>query len=69
MTSHLPSYHGYRIPPDVISHAVGLSWRCRASPDLLATLGVWKTAGQRPVMPSFRQLDSACTRISASQIY
>ena len=24
MTSHLPSYHGYRFPPDIISHAVWL---------------------------------------------
>ena len=34
MSSHLPSYHGYRFPPENISHAVwlyhrfGLSWGC-----------------------------------------
>ena len=27
MTSHLPSYHGYRFPPDIISHAVWLYHR------------------------------------------
>ena len=24
MTSHAPSYHGYRFPPEIISHAVRL---------------------------------------------
>ena len=27
MTSHVPSYHGYRFPPEIISHAVWLSHR------------------------------------------
>ena len=43
MTSHLPSYHGYRFPPDIISHAVWLYHRFGLSfrdvEDLLAQGG------------------------------
>ena len=27
MTSHAPNYHGYRFPPEIISHAVWLYHR------------------------------------------
>ena len=44
MTSQLPSYHGYRFPPEIISHAVWLYHRfClsfRDVEDLLAQRGV-----------------------------
>ena len=44
MTSQLPSYRGYRFPPDIISHAVWLYHRfClsfRDVEDLLAQRGV-----------------------------
>ena len=40
MTSQKPSYHGYRFPPEIISHAVWLYHRCclsfRDVEDLLA---------------------------------
>ena len=45
MTSHLPSYHGYRFPPDIISHAVWLYHRFGLSfrdvEDLLAQRGAY----------------------------
>ena len=41
MSSHAPSYHGYRFPPEIISHAVWLYYRFALSfrdvEDLLAT--------------------------------
>ena len=44
MTSHTPSYHGYRFPPEIISHAVWLYHRfClsfRDAEDLLAQRGI-----------------------------
>jgi putative transposase len=44
MTSHAPSYHGYRFPPEIISHAVWLYHRfCvnfRDTEDLLAQRGI-----------------------------
>ena len=44
MTSHVPSYHGYRFPPSIISHAVWLYHRfClsfRDAEDLLAQRGI-----------------------------
>ena len=44
MTSHVPSYHGYRFPPEIISHAVWLYHRfClsfRDAEDLLAQRGI-----------------------------
>ena len=47
MTSHIPSYHGYRFPPEIISHAVWLYHRfClsfRDAEDLLARRGVTVT--------------------------
>ena len=47
MTSHLPSYHGYRFPPDIISHAVWLYHRFGLSfrdvEDLLAQRGITVT--------------------------
>ena len=47
MTSHVPSYHGYRFPPEIISHAVWLYHRfClsfRDAEDLLAQRGVTVT--------------------------
>ena len=47
MTSHIPSYHGYRFPPEIISHAVWLYHRfClsfRDAEDLLAQRGVTVT--------------------------
>ena len=47
MTSHLPSYHGYRFPPDIISHAVWLYHRFGLSfrnvEDLLAERGITVT--------------------------
>ena len=27
MTSHVPNYHGYRFPPEIVSHAVWLYHR------------------------------------------
>ena len=46
-SSHAPSYHGYRFPPDIISHAVWLYHRfClsfRDAEDLLAQRGVTVT--------------------------
>ena len=47
MTSHAPSYRGYRFPPDIISHAVWLYHRFSLSSrdveDLLAQRGVTVT--------------------------
>ena len=47
MTSHVPSYHGYRFPSEIISHAVWLYHRfglCfRDAEDLLAQRGVTVT--------------------------
>ena len=47
MTSQLASYHGYRFPPEIISHAVWLYHRfClsfRDVEDLLAQRGVTVT--------------------------
>jgi len=47
MTSHAPSYHGYRFPPEIISHAVWLYHRFSLSfrdvEDLLAQRGVTVT--------------------------
>ncbi len=47
MTSHTPSYHGYRFPPTIISHAVWLYHRfClsfRDAEDLLAQRGITVT--------------------------
>ncbi len=44
MTSHAPSYHGYRFPPEIIGHAVWLYHRfClsfRDAEDLLAQSGI-----------------------------
>ena len=44
MTSHAPSYHGYRFPSEIISHAVWLYHRfClsfRDTEDLLAQRGI-----------------------------
>ena len=44
MTSQTPNYHGYRFPPEIISHAVWLYHRfClsfRDAEDLLAQRGV-----------------------------
>ncbi len=47
MTSHVPSYHRYRFPPEIISHAVWLYHRfClsfRDAEDLLAQRGITVT--------------------------
>ena len=47
MTSHVPSYHGYRFPPEIISHAVWLYHRFglsfRDAEDLLAQRGITVT--------------------------
>ena len=47
MTSQAPSYHGYRFPPEIISHAVWLYHRSclsfRDAEDLLAQRGVTVT--------------------------
>ena len=47
MSSHAPSYHGYRFPPEIISHAVWLYHRfClsfRDAEDLLAQRGITVT--------------------------
>ncbi len=44
MTSHPASYHGYRFPPEIISHAVWLYYRFslsfRDAEDLLAQRGI-----------------------------
>ncbi len=44
MTSYAPGYHGYRFPPEIISHAVWLYHRfClsfRDTEDLLAQRGI-----------------------------
>ncbi len=59
MTSHLPSYHGYRFPPDIISHAVWLYHRFGLSfrdvEDLLAqTRAAWMRACGPSTAPSRR---------------
>ena len=47
MNSHVPSYHGYRFPPEIISHAVWLYHRfglsSRDVEDLLAQRGITVT--------------------------
>ena len=47
MNSHAPSYHGYRFPPEIISHAVWLYHRFglsfRETEDLLAQRGITVT--------------------------
>ena len=47
MTSHVPSYHGYRFPPEIIRHAVWLYHRFglsfRDAEDLLVQRGVTVT--------------------------
>ena len=47
MTSPVPSYHGYRFPPDIIAHAVWLYFRFSLSfrdvEDLLAQRGITVT--------------------------
>ena len=47
MTSQAPTYHGYRFPPEIISHAVWLyHWFClsfRDAEDLLAQRGITVT--------------------------
>ena len=47
MRSHAPSYHRYRFPPEIISHAVWLYYRFglsfRDAEDLLAQPGVMVT--------------------------
>ena len=47
MNSHVPSYHGYRFPPEIISHAVWLYHRFGVSfrdvEDLLAQRGITVT--------------------------
>ena len=47
MSSHAPSYHGYRFPPEIISHAVWLYYRFALSfrdvEDLLAQWGITVT--------------------------
>ena len=47
MNNHTPSYHGYRYPPEIISHAVWLYHRfClsfRDVEDLLAERGIMVT--------------------------
>ena len=47
MTRLTPSYHGYRFPPDIISHAVWLYHRFslsfRDADDLLAQRGITVT--------------------------
>ena len=47
MTSHVPSYQGYRFPPEIISHAVWLYHRfslsLRDTEDLLAQRGITVT--------------------------
>ena len=49
MTSQLPSYHGYRFPPEIISHAVWLYHRFGLSfrdvEDLLAQRGITCRSG------------------------
>ncbi len=44
MSSHAPSYHGYRFPSEIISHAVWLYYRFALSfrdvEDLLAQRGI-----------------------------
>ena len=61
MTSLAASYHGYRFPPEIISHAVWLYHRfClsfRDAEDLLAQRGITDklrsySAAHRTVMPS-----------------
>jgi len=63
MNNHTPSYHGYRYPPEIISHAVWLYHRfClsfRDVEELLAERGIMVTdkfrsyaAAHRTTMPS-----------------
>ena len=56
MTSHAPSYRGYRFPPETISHAVWLYHRFglsfRDTEDLLAQRGItgmYETIRSRPL--------------------
>ena len=60
MSSHAPSYHGYRFPSEIISHAVWLYYRFALSfrdvEDLLAQRGITVTYetirqwwGRRPI--------------------
>ncbi len=52
MSSHAPSYHGYRFPPEIISHAIWLYHRfClsfRDVEDLLAERGIIVTRSRVP---------------------
>ncbi len=52
MTSHVPSYHGYRFLPEIISHAVWLYHRFglsfRDAEDLLAQRAVRLPPGVQP---------------------
>ena len=64
MRSSPASDHGYRFPPDIISHAVGLSHRfCRsfrAAEDLLAQRGVTVTSETiRPGRGAWQLVDIA----------
>ena len=59
MNNHTPSYHGYRYPPEIISHAVWLYHRfClsfRDVEDLLAERGIMVTYETAPtVVPEVR---------------
>jgi transposase-like protein len=56
MTSQVPSYHGYRFPPEVISHAVWLYHRFslsfRDAEDLLAQRDITVTYENHSAMVS-----------------
>ena len=63
MTSHTPSYHGYRFPREIISHAVWLYHRFglsfRDAEDLLA---------QRGVRSPTRRFGSGVTRLGPTTL-
>ena len=48
MTSQTPNYHGYRFPPEIISHAVWLYHRAPQQAVGKMTEGPSTSAGQEP---------------------
>ncbi len=75
MTSQAPNYHGYRFPPEIISHAVWLYHRfClsfRDAEDLLAQRGITVTyetgvASGRRTVSGFVRYSTSCAGFSWS---
>ena len=75
MTSQSPSYHGYRFPPEIISHAAWLYHRfClsfRDVEDLLAQRGAtvsYETIRQWCQMFGFDYASDVCLLLSGRQV-